>query len=160
MGHGSCSPGTTSGHRHVSIGIRKGDRPFPEPKYDIPAEAAAAETIVASGLPPLVGKRAWAHTGCHGVVACTVRFVGDIEPCPHKYSNEFYEHPYETEYWIGVELDSPLGLNDGVARNGKRYFECSPMHGLFVRPERVDLMLNQLDCEQHSPNPPLAAARI
>lgn len=32
---------------------------------------------------------------------------------------------------IGVELDTPRGLNDG-ALNGKRYFRCAPKCGLFV----------------------------
>ena len=80
-----------------------------------------------------------------------MRFVGNIAPCPHKYEAEFYEHPYETEYWVGVELDRPEGLNDGVASNGMRYFECRPGHGMYVRPEKVDLMRNQLDCDRFTP---------
>ncbi|KAF9970328.1 hypothetical protein BGZ73_006963 [Actinomortierella ambigua] len=38
--------------------------------------------------------------------------------------------------WVGIELDLPRGKNSGVVSN-KRYFECKPDHGLFVRPSQV-----------------------
>ena len=38
--------------------------------------------------------------------------------------------------WIGVELRTPKGKNDGTIQ-GKRYFSCRPDHGLLVRPNKI-----------------------
>lgn len=40
--------------------------------------------------------------------------------------------------WVGIELDIPLGRNDGQVL-GHRYFSCKPGHGLFVHPSKVTL---------------------
>eukprot|EP00439_Symbiodinium_sp_Y106_P073725 s689_g13.t4 len=52
----------------------------------------------------------------------TVKFVG---------TTQFAAGP-----WIGVELDTPDGKNDGTIQ-GERYFDCKAGHGIFARPAAV-----------------------
>lgn len=44
--------------------------------------------------------------------------------------------------WIGIELSSPNGKNNGQV-GGVKYFECQPLHGIFVRPQAVTLVENK-----------------
>lgn len=53
-----------------------------------------------------------------------IAFVGSVEGLP------------EGE-WVGVRLDKPLGKSDGTV-NGTRFFDCKPLHGAFVRREKVN----------------------
>ncbi|RLN90221.1 hypothetical protein BBJ28_00016660 [Nothophytophthora sp. Chile5] len=39
--------------------------------------------------------------------------------------------------WLSVRLDKPLGKGDGTFQ-GTRYFDARPLHGAFVRPEKVN----------------------
>ena len=55
----------------------------------------------------------------------TVRFVGTT-------------HFHEGE-WIGIELSTPAGKNDGSVDN-TRYFQCAPKHGLFLRADALKLL--------------------
>lgn len=64
-----------------------------------------------------VGKRI-TYKGLGG----TIRFVGMIDVPSAKITGE----------WIGIELDTPQGRNDGSV-HGKRLFTCTPLHGVFVR---------------------------
>lgn len=52
----------------------------------------------------------------------TVRFVGETD--------------FAEGVWIGLELERPVGRNDGSVQ-GVRYFSCQPEHGLFCPPSHV-----------------------
>jgi len=49
----------------------------------------------------------------------------------------------ETEFakgiWVGIELDNPVGKNNGKVASTK-YFTAGPNHGIFVRPDSLLLI--------------------
>lgn len=53
-----------------------------------------------------------------------IRFVGTTE--------------FQPGAWIGVELDTPTGKNDGSVK-GVQYFQCKPKRGMFVRSDKLML---------------------
>eukprot|EP00358_Blepharisma_japonicum_P002223 CAMPEP_0202947108 /NCGR_PEP_ID=MMETSP1395-20130829/10723_1 /ASSEMBLY_ACC=CAM_ASM_000871 /TAXON_ID=5961 /ORGANISM="Blepharisma japonicum, Strain Stock R1072" /LENGTH=217 /DNA_ID=CAMNT_0049648133 /DNA_START=59 /DNA_END=712 /DNA_ORIENTATION=+ len=55
----------------------------------------------------------------------TVRYVGKIPEA-------------QPGYWVGIELDEPLGKNDGCVKE-TRYFQTEKNHGIFVRPNSVEI---------------------
>ncbi|KAJ3186612.1 hypothetical protein HDU85_007432 [Gaertneriomyces sp. JEL0708] len=46
------------------------------------------------------------------------------------------ETSFATGMWVGLELDTPTGKNDGSVQ-GVRYFECAPNFGLFIRASQL-----------------------
>lgn len=62
----------------------------------------------------------------HGMQG-TVRFVGSTQ--------------FATGKWVGIELDSAEGKNDGSVQ-GVRYFECKDNYGVFVRASQVKDVLS------------------
>ncbi|TIA71753.1 hypothetical protein E3P77_02058 [Wallemia ichthyophaga] len=53
-----------------------------------------------------------------------VRFIGKVG--------------FQYGIWIGVELDEPVGKNDGSVQC-VRYFETKPKHGSFVKSDRIEI---------------------
>lgn len=43
---------------------------------------------------------------------------------------------FATGVWLGIELDQPVGKNDGSV-SGIRYFDCKASHGVFAPPSKV-----------------------
>lgn len=84
-----------------------------------------------------VGKRC--RVGGEDAKRGEVKYVGDVK-----------EIPGAIGAWVGVQLDEPVGKNDGSI-SGTRYWgqESAMKHGVFVRPERVEVgdwpMLDDLE---------------
>ena len=55
----------------------------------------------------------------------TVRFTGNTH--------------FSAGKWIGVELDEPVGKNNGSVA-GRVYFLCDDDHGIFVRQNQIDVL--------------------
>uniref|UniRef100_A0A158P6T7 CAP-Gly domain-containing protein n=1 Tax=Angiostrongylus cantonensis TaxID=6313 RepID=A0A158P6T7_ANGCA len=75
-----------------------------------------------------IGDRVVVSGGKHG----SVRFIGETE--------------FAQGIWAGIELEQPLGKNDGSIQKkvshkfdiqGKRYFTCKPPYGVFVLASKV-----------------------
>ena len=60
----------------------------------------------------------------HGDQLGTVKYIGKLE------------FDRLDRVFIGVHLDTPLGITDGAVR-GRRYFQCPPSHGVFVLPHNI-----------------------
>ncbi|GKC56263.1 tubulin-folding cofactor B [Tanacetum coccineum] len=43
-------------------------------------------------------------------------------------------------FWVGIQYDEPLGKHDGLVK-GTRFFECPPLHGAMVRPDKVKVSI-------------------
>ncbi|CAG8506144.1 2088_t:CDS:2 [Acaulospora morrowiae] len=66
---------------------------------------------------------------------------------------------FATGKWVGIELDSPLGKNDGSV-NGKRYFVCKENHGIFARASKItEIIDDRGETDEETRNPLIAAAR-
>ena len=77
----------------------------------------------------------------------TIRYVGNLH--------------FTDGDWIGVEFDDASGKNDGSAR-GKRYFQCAPAHGMFLRSSMIAhafAQQNDMSLKSRPPATQLAAGR-
>ncbi|KAK2853485.1 hypothetical protein Q5P01_006146 [Channa striata] len=73
-----------------------------------------------NALPEWLTEGAYVTVGSNK--AGTVRYVGVTQ--------------FAEGVWVGVELDTPVGKNDGSV-GGHRYFHCKPGYGVLVRPDRL-----------------------
>ena len=89
-----------------------------------PQKSSSSSDIVIkkADLPMMLGLAIGDRVRVQRCKSGTVKYVGETE--------------FSTGLWIGVELDGPDGKHDGEVRD-KRYFECRPRCGLFLRPAHV-----------------------
>jgi len=85
-----------------------------------PAAAPAPAPSVPHEMVP--GTRCIVNTGGHFERRGTIRFAGPTQFAPG--------------VWVGVELDEPVGKNDGSVQ-GVRYFTTRMRYGTFIRPAHV-----------------------
>lgn len=69
-----------------------------------------------------VGDRCQVRTAGAPTRLGTVMYLGELAKKPG--------------YFVGIKYDEPLGKNDGSV-DGKRYFQCPPNYGGFVKPDTV-----------------------
>jgi hypothetical protein len=74
----------------------------------------------------MLNSRVYVNNTKDGKLPGTVKFVGPTT--------------FAAGVWVGVALDSASGKNDGTVA-GRRYFECAPEHGLFVKEDVVERIL-------------------
>lgn len=92
----------------------------PQERETNSTSAISGEELESTSL--AVGMRVRLSERCTSGTAkqlATISFVGETH--------------FQTGLWVGVTLDEPLGKNDGSVM-GRRYFECAPRHGIFIRP--------------------------
>ncbi|KAL2126654.1 hypothetical protein VTI74DRAFT_470 [Chaetomium olivicolor] len=94
------------------------------PSHEQAKIAAIAQEIEARGI--AVGKRC--RVGGDDTRRGEIKYVGDVKEIPGLGA------------WVGVQLDEPVGKNDGSI-GGTRYWgeESELKRGVFVRPERVEV---------------------
>lgn len=100
--------------------------------------AAFAQEISQRGIAP--GKRC--RVGGDDARRGEVRYVGEVK-----------EIPGGLGAWVGVQLDEPVGKNDGSIAGVRYWGEASELkYGVFVRPERVEIgdypVVDDLDMEE------------
>lgn len=94
-----------------------------EASYDADGGKRQRSVNLSGSAEPLrKGDRVLVRTERDGELSGLLRFMGETN--------------FATGEWAGVELDEPVGKNDGSIL-GCRYFHCPPNYGLFVPATRV-----------------------
>ncbi|KAL1876914.1 hypothetical protein VTK73DRAFT_8991 [Phialemonium thermophilum] len=105
------------------------------PSHEQAKIAAFAKEVEARGI--AVGKRC--RIGGDDSKRGEIKYVGEVK-----------EIPGGLGPWVGVQLDEPVGKNDGSIGGTRYWGQPSELrHGVFVRPERVEVgdwpVLNDLE---------------
>ncbi|KAM9409082.1 kinesin-like protein KIF13B [Pholidichthys leucotaenia] len=100
----------------VNLGERGGSEGFERLEIFVDDEERGQE----EALPDWLTEGVYVTVGSNK--AGTVRYVGPTQ--------------FAEGVWVGVELDTPVGKNDGSV-GGQRYFHCKPGYGVLVRPDRL-----------------------
>ncbi|KAK4226446.1 CAP Gly-rich domain-containing protein [Podospora fimiseda] len=94
------------------------------PSHEQAKIAAIAQEIDARGI--AVGKRC--RLGGDDTKRGEIKYVGEVSQIPGLGA------------WVGIQLDEPVGRNDGSVGGTRYWGESSELkHGVFVRPERVEV---------------------
>lgn len=126
---------------------------------DLPPMSAASPmkrgpaTILESGSVDDDAKSSTTHTYDIGDRVCIpdkelfgfVRFIGEIEGVKST--------------WVGIELDQPMGKNDGSVK-GRYYFRCKPKHGVFARPHQVFLTITSSEFQDQEAKQPIDTINV
>lgn len=106
-----------------------------EPEEDRGALRTRAVSLSPSREPPRKGERVRVRLNDSNEAQLTgvLRFMGETE--------------FATGEWAGVELDEPVGKNDGSVL-GQRYFYCPKNYGLFVPATRVRKLTGNYDHDE------------
>lgn len=95
------------------------------PSHEQAKVAAIAQEIESRGI--AVGTRC--RIGQDDTRRGVIRYVGEVKEIPGGIGS-----------WIGIELDDPVGKNDGSIGESRYWGEPSEVkRGVFVRPERVEV---------------------
>uniref|UniRef100_A0A0B7BEA5 CAP-Gly domain-containing protein n=1 Tax=Arion vulgaris TaxID=1028688 RepID=A0A0B7BEA5_9EUPU len=136
--NGTTTPAATVQSRPSSRLGMSGSKTLSTSSSSLHKASSAGTTPTGTGGSLVAGKPGGVKVGDRVLVSGSkqgiLRFIGDTD--------------FAKGVWAGVELEEPLGKNDGAVA-GKRYFDCKPMHGLFAPVHKI----SQIEVGGLTPSP-------